>query len=69
MAAVRNALAHGRKVVDPSMVNRVTAAGGALPWIAGDRIELSLLQTRIYRDRLRSFARVVGTGAHLLAYP
>ncbi|TCO37263.1 hypothetical protein EV148_11074 [Dokdonella fugitiva] len=69
VATVRNALAHGRKCVTTSMVNRVSAAGGALPWSVGDPITLDMALTSLYRNRLRSFARVVGTAAHVTAYP
>lgn len=69
VAAVRNALAHGRKCVTASMINRVTAAGGSLPWCEGDPIALDMTLTGLYRNRLRSFARVIGTAAHVAAYP
>ncbi len=69
VAAVRNALAHGKKCVSASMVNRVTAAGGSLPWSVGDQITLDMNLTGLYRNRLRSFARVIGTAAHVAAFP
>lgn len=69
VAVVRNALAHGVKCVSASMVNRVTAVGGSLPWVVGDRIALDMTLTGLYRNRLRSFARVIGTAAHVTAYP
>jgi len=69
VATVRNAIAHGKKHVDQSMINRVNNANGTLPWGLGDAITLNLALTRIYRDRLRSFARVVGSAAHTTAYP
>lgn len=69
VATVRNALAHGKRCVDTSMLNRVTAAGGTLPWPVGDPISLDMTLTGLYRNRLRSFARVLGTAAHVAAYP
>lgn len=64
VSLVRNALAHGKKQVDQSMLNRFTGAGGgSLPWQIGADISLDLARTRLYRDRMRSFARVISTAA------
>jgi hypothetical protein len=63
VAIVRNALAHGARTVTQSMINRVQQNGGALPWAIGAPIRLDLSLVRTYRDRLRSFARVIGFSA------
>ncbi|WP_421176306.1 hypothetical protein [Aeromonas jandaei] len=68
VAIVRNAIAHGEANVTQSMVNRVNAVGGSLPWNIGSPIKLDIARVKEYRHRLRSFARVVEHGAEEL-YP
>ncbi|MFQ2287400.1 hypothetical protein [Aeromonas dhakensis] len=68
VAIVRNAIAHGEANVNQSMVNRVNAVGGNLPWNIGSPIRLDIARVKEYRHRLRSFARVVEHGAEEL-YP
>jgi len=63
VSTVRNALAHGENLVTINMVNRVTAAGGILPWSCGGEIKLTPDLLNEYRARLRSFARVISTAA------
>ena len=56
---VRNALAHGTPEVTKRMLNRLAGVGGTLPWKEGTKIKLSYDSVKDYRDRLRSFARVL----------
>lgn len=67
VATVRNALAHANRTVGQSMINRVQQSGGGLPWPLGAEIALDLERARVYRDRLRSFARVTDMAA--VQYP
>lgn len=67
VGAVRNALAHSEAVVTDEMVKRVTGASGQLPWGRDESIVLNLDQTREYRDRMKSFARVIGDSVIRLA--
>lgn len=68
VAIVRNAIAHGEADVTQSMINRAGGSGASLPWSVGIPIRLDIALLREYRNRLRSFARVVEHGAEEL-YP
>ena len=59
VVVVRNALAHGQPAVSQSMLNRVHNAGGTLPWALNDPVVISFDIVNDYRERLRSFARVL----------
>jgi hypothetical protein len=59
VAVVRNALAHGSPIVSQRMLNRLSNVDGKLPWKSGETIELNYDKVRLYRDRLRSLARVL----------
>lgn len=63
VAVVRNAIAHGETHVTNSMINRVKASNGTLPWPLGSEIRLDIPRIKEYRHRLRSFARVIEHGA------
>jgi len=66
-ATVRNGIAHGESEVTKVMVNRVSAAGGTLPWGLGVQIRLDIALLKEYRHRLRSFSRVIEYAAEGLS--
>lgn len=59
VAVVRNAFAHGTRLIDDSSEQRLAAAG-APPRTSGDAVTLEYEELRQYRDRLRSLLRVGG---------
>ncbi|GAA5017988.1 hypothetical protein GCM10023258_04520 [Terrabacter aeriphilus] len=59
VAVVRNAFAHGTRVIDSAAEARLVAAG-ASPRTAGDAVSLTYEELRVYRDRLRSLLRTGG---------
>lgn len=59
VAVVRNAFAHGTRMIDASDETRL-AAVGAPPRRAGDAVGLPYEELRVYRDRLRSLLRTGG---------
>ncbi len=63
VAVVRTALAHGSPIVTERMANRMKNLNGQLPWKVGDSIVLDFERVTDYRDRLRSFARVLADAA------
>lgn len=63
VSAVRNAVGHGANALDSRGVNRIVAAGGTPRWSLGQPIELDYQITRRFRDRIRSFGRLVAGGS------
>lgn len=59
VAVVRNAFAHGTRLIDDAAETRLAAAGAA-PRASGDAVSLEYEELRQYRDRLRSLLRVGG---------
>lgn len=59
VAVVRNAFAHGTRLIDNAAEGRLAAAG-APPRASGDAVSLAYEELRQYRDRLRSLLRVGG---------
>lgn len=59
VAVVRNAFAHGTRLIDAPSEGRLAAAG-ASPRAAGDAVSLTYEELRHYRDRLRSLLRTGG---------
>ena len=59
VAVVRNAFAHGTRMIDASAEARLATAGSS-PRTAGDSVTLTYEELRVYRDRLRSLLRTGG---------
>ena len=59
VAVVRNAFAHGTRTIDSAAETRLATAG-ASPRAAGDAVNLTYEELRVYRDRLRSLLRTGG---------
>ena len=57
VAVVRNAFAHGTRLIDGKGANRLRDAGSPSR-SEGDRVALSYDEVRRYRDRLRSLLRI-----------
>jgi hypothetical protein len=57
VAAIRNALAHGVKTVNESLINRFVAQGLTCPWSIGSKIVLDYQTVEQYRSRLKSIMR------------
>ena len=59
VAVVRNAFTHGTRTIDDGAEARLAVAG-ASPRTAGDAVNLTYEELRVYRDRLRSLLRTGG---------
>lgn len=63
VSIIRNAIAHGKPIITTSMENRAKDHHLQLPWALGDEVKLNIKILEEYRSRLRSFSRVIATGA------
>ena len=62
VSLLRNAIAHGVRSMNQSMLDAAVARSAALPFQAGQAITISFELLNEYRGRLRSFCRVLSDG-------
>ncbi len=62
VSLMRNAIAHGVRSMNQSMLDAAVARSAALPFQAGQAITISFELLNEYRGRLRSFCRVLSDG-------
>jgi hypothetical protein len=69
VSVIRNALSHGLKTVNQSMVNRFASQSMTAPWGVGDKIEITYANLDKFRARLKSLMRFSANPRKVVATP